>query len=108
MDRRCQTCEGIASVKERYSVLLVPWVYRYRCHDCGTKMDLYSRPGAFGMALLAVGLPVLVALLPAAKFRRESDRWWILMLLLAQGVVVLVLVVRGKRRSRDNPLIGGK
>jgi hypothetical protein len=103
MDRRCSKCHGVSSIYERYSVLFVPFVYRYRCRDCGTKMDLYSTIGDWAMALVAIGLPTLVALLPAGKFESQSDRWWALVFLAVQGIIILAVVVRGRGRSRANP-----
>lgn len=105
MNRQCGACDGVMSIRERYSALGVPFVYRNRCSDCGTKMDLYSKAGEWTMTFFAVAMPLLVALLPSRRFESDSDRLWILLFLAVQGIVVGALVVRGRRASRRNPLV---
>ena len=106
MDRRCSVCNGVTSLKERYSVLGVPFVYRYRCSDCGAKMDLFSKPGEWAMALFAVGMPIVLALLPARRFKSESDRHWILVFVVVQAIVIAIVIVRDRRSRRRNPPLG--
>src|SRR5262249_37674665 len=104
MDRRCAACEGVLSVYERFTFMGAPFVHRYRC-ACGTRFDVLTPFGEVLCIGLALGLPAVVALLPASKFASAGDRTWILALLVVQAVVFVVLAVRSRRRAKANPLV---